>query len=174
MKKLILSFVLLMGVSSINAQTIEEVETFPRNDIFIDPVTLVAVPTLNVSYERLLNKDSGLGVNAVIGIGSISKDFNQISPYYRMYFGKKYARGFFFDGFIPITMMIGTIYNGSDYTRKTYTTVGIGVGFGSKWELKRNLMFELSGGLGRKFGASEGYFDAPITGRLMIGLGKRF
>lgn len=176
MKKLILCFTLLMGVFSINAQSTQTLDEPRRNDIFIDPIMLIGVPMINVSYERLLNKDSGVGISAMIGFGEISKDFSQFSPYYRMYFGKKFAHGFFFEGFIPLTMLRGRTYhnNTNSYTTNTQTTIGIGVGFGGKWELKRNFMFEVSAGIGRKFGATHSYFDGPITGKGMLGIGKRF
>lgn len=149
-----------------------------RNDVMISPIELIAGPTLNVSYERLLNKDSGIGINAIILLDSGDSDSglqSQISPYYRMYFGKKYGAGFFVEAFVPITMSNDYVYvpySGSGYEKNT--TIGAGIGFGGKWVARKNIVFEVSGGVARRFGMSDEYDDTPITGKGMLGIGYRF
>ncbi len=148
-----------------------------KNDIMIDPIFIIAGPILNVSYERLLNEDAGIGINALANLDSDSDTFSQISPYYRMYFGKKFASGFFVEGFVPITTTEGYRSNydyNSDsyhYSEKKYTTIGLGIGFGGKWVVKRNIVFEASTGIGRRFG--NGNYD-NITGKGTLGIGYRF
>ncbi len=179
MKKLLFSAVFMATFFNVQAQ---ETESSAQNDIMISPIELIAGPALNISYERLLNKDSGIGINAVWLLddaddGGLS---SQISPYYRMYFGKKYASGFFVEGFVPITTSSDTtwnyVYNQGGYPQSYYTedkntTVGVGIGFGGKWVARRNIIFEVSGGIARRFGS--GNFD-NITGKGMLGIGYRF
>lgn len=182
MRKLLLSVSLIMGFCA-SAQEKETTTTDRQNDIMISPIELIATPALNVSYERLLSKDSGLGVNAIF-VFKNTEDNNyltsQISPYYRMYFGKKYAAGFFVEAFVPITTSNNATYNysysftGFNYSYYTYekkTTIGAGIGFGGKWVARRNIIFEASVGIARRFG--EGNFD-KITGKGMLGIGYRF
>lgn len=180
MKKLLLIASLAFGFT---AQAQEE-SSDRQNDVLISPIELIAGPALNVSYERLLNKDSGIGINvlALLDNNDDSGLKSQISPYYRMYFGKKYAAGFFVEGFVPITMSndgIHTVNGGPGYfnttvTYKKNTTIGAGIGFGGKWVARRNIVFEASMGIARRFGMNSEYNDTPITGKGMLGIGYRF
>lgn len=153
-----------------------------KNDFTVGPFELIAVPAFNVSYERLLNAENGIGVNVLFGGNQINDNgIFQISPFYRMYFGKKYASGFFLEGFSPInTGNVFTdkeIYNAETNTYhissefKNETSIGLGIGAGGKWVVKRNIIFEVSGGLGRKIVTKD---HTPIVGRWMLGLGYRF
>lgn len=182
MKRLLLTFSIVAGVCA-SAQDMETTTSERQNDIMLSPIELIAGPALNVSYERLLNKDSGIGINGIFvfnnsdGNGNLS---SQVSPYYRMYFGKKYASGFFVEAFVPITSSNDsnynfqyntTGYNQSYYTYEKNTTVGAGIGFGGKWVARRNIIFEVSGGVARRFG--NGNYE-KITGKGMLGIGYRF
>lgn len=182
MKKLLLIVSLVFAVT---AQAQEETSSDRYNDIMISPIELIAGPTLNVSYERLLSKDSGIGINAVLLLNSGDSNDglrSQISPYYRMYFGKRYASGFFVEAFVPITMSNDSIYTvaagpgyfNAYYTYEKNTTVGAGVGFGGKWVARKNIVFEVSGGVARRFGMSAEYNGVPITAKGMLGIGYRF
>lgn len=180
MKSKILVTLLLAAVSMswVHGQSSADQSQYVRkNDIMLDPIFLIAAPALNMSYERILNADVGIGVHALIGLDGL-EDLTQVSPYLRMYFGKDYASGFFLEGFIPITGSEETITkydNAGNFIESRgsrETTVGFGVGLGGKWMLKKNMIFELGGGVGRRF-----YYDGddePITGKWMIGVGYRF
>lgn len=181
MKKIILGICLSFLALNINAQ---ETEKERRNDIMIDPVLLIAVPLINVSYERLLNKDVGLGLNAVISLNDDLDHFRQFSPFVRYYLGRNYASGFFLEGFVPITSEEDyyVLYNFSPNgyyttTEKTgnVTTVGIGFGIGGKWVVKERLVLEISGGIARRFNSSNNEFRvSEATPKLMAGVGYRF
>lgn len=189
MNKLLFFALVTLGITNIQAQ---ETQTSERqNDIMLSPIELIASPLLNVSYERLLSENSGVGINGMFYFGDHQNDnydsgFTQISPYYRMYFGKKYASGFFVEGFVPITMTkdysyfvsAGPGYFNEYYTEQKRTTVGIGVGFGGKWVARKNIVFEASAGVGRRFGneKNNNYENGGdnITGKGMLGIGYRF
>lgn len=176
MKKLVLLLTLAFGIKTMTAQTYDGSTPTAQgmNDIMIDPIFLIAAPAANITYERLLNQDAGLGINAIFGLGRDMENVWQISPFYRMYFGKKFASGFFVEGFVPITYSKSESYwvNNQPQTYEA-TTVGIGVGFGGKWVVKRNIVFEASSGIGRRFGNTEN-LDSVITGKGMLGIGYRF
>lgn len=180
MKKITLSLAFaFLGTSMLLAQETTENTATRQNDIMISPIELIAIPAVNVSYERLLNEDNGIGINGIFYVGNDDEEvrFSQISPYYRAYFGKKYASGFFVEGFLPITMTKEYVYN---YNEGVYaserlvdeTTFGVGVGFGGKWVAKRNIIFEASAGIARRFGGDSG--TSEITGKGMLGIGYRF
>ena len=179
---------IILGITGMYAQTENPTSTSERkNDVMISPIELIASPLLNISYERLISENSGVGVNGMFYFRD-NKDvydsrFSQISPYYRMYFGKKYAAGFFVEGFVPITSTKDYYYTYNyDYVFSTNseevrrTTVGIGIGLGGKWITRNNIVFEVSGGLARRFGSSnkEFYGSDNLTGKGMLGIGYRF
>lgn len=170
-----------LGANTIQAQEIEKLQ---KNDILADPVLLIAVPLANISYERLVSQNKGFGVNTMIKLNNKDKDFKQFSPYFRYYMGKKYASGFFFEGFIPITIQNDINYIYEDHsdlsyqnisrTNKNITTVGVGFGVGGKWIIKDRLVIEASGGIARRFGDFDNYDIGPVTGKVMGGIGYRF
>jgi len=182
MKKLLWAAAFVAGFINIHAQ---ETSGERQNDVMVSPIELIAGSALNVSYERLLNKDSGLGINVILLLenGDSGDGIQtQISPYYRMYFGKKYASGFFVEGFVPITLSndsiyipyVGPGYYDSSYRYEKNTTIGAGIGFGGKWVARKNIVFEASIGIARRFGMSKEYIDTAITGKGMLGIGYRF
>lgn len=184
MKKILFAVAVFTAVFTVQAQE-AVAETPKQNDILISPIELIAIPLLNFSYERLLNENSGVGINGMFYFGNNDDDdeygMTQISPYYRMYFGRKYASGFFVEGFVPITTTKDTYYE--TYTGPGYfnqesrvesnTTVGVGIGFGGKWIARNNVVFEASTGIARRFGMPERY-NSAITGKGMLGIGYRF
>ncbi|WP_228448444.1 DUF3575 domain-containing protein [Chryseobacterium sp. CH25] len=64
---------------------------------------------VEVGFERHLNKHSSLGISTFIVYDQTkNEDMNYyISPYYRYYFGKKNASGFFLEGFGMLTSIDG-------------------------------------------------------------------
>lgn len=182
MKKISYVLCALLCTLSLNAQQNEDAPR--KNELMLDPIVLVAASVINVSYERLLSENSGVGINALAYLGN--KDdhdaFSQFSPYYRMYFGKKYAAGFFVEGFVPVTTTSYNYYydyyNGNGYyhppykEEKTATTIGIGVGFGGKWLTRNNILFEVSGGVARRFGDHAHVSELTLKG--LLGIGYRF
>ena len=184
MKKNLFLTALFAGIFSVNAQETTSTSDVRQNDIMVSPIELIAVPALNISYERLLNESAGLGINGLFYFDNNDDDhtMSQISPYYRMYFGKKYASGFFVEGFVPITVSTDTIYEynygpGYSYTspkEETISTVGIGIGFGGKWVARKNIVFEASTGIARRFGIDPDSDVSNITGKGMLGIGYRF
>jgi hypothetical protein len=188
MKKIscLLTCIVTFIVLNANAQTKETTNKVKRqNDVMISPLELIITPLLNISYERLINENSGIGLNVLAYLGGDEYDtgFSQFSPYYRMYFGQKYASGFFVEGFLPVTTThdVYYLYNGgSSISTQRRTTLGAGIGLGGKWIAKRNIVFEASFGMGRRFGSATptggNNFDQDfnITGKGMLGIGYRF
>ncbi|TRX23444.1 DUF3575 domain-containing protein [Flavobacterium franklandianum] len=176
MKKL---FVLLcISIFTLGYSQDDKLTDFKRNEIKGNALFLV-LGAVEVTYERLPNENSGLGVSLFF---VSEEDFDtsfSLTPFYRAYFGKKPAAGFFVEGF----SMINTGKNGSysyyDYNTNTsynvegekYTDFALGFGLGSKWVHKRGFVFEINAGIGRNLFSNN---SPEVVGRGGITLGYRF
>lgn len=137
------------------------------------------------SYEYNINEESSVGASVFIPFSTdedISSDINYyISPYYRHFFGKKFAAGFFVEGFA----MLNSVDRGESYyeypadapvlieNENNYTDLALGIGLGGKWVTKRGFVFEINAGLGRNFFNSD-ESDVDLVGKLGFNLGYRF
>jgi len=181
MKKLLLFLCLSFATFGYSQE--ENQINFPKNEIKGNALFLVA-GALEVTYEKLLNEESGLGVSLFVSYDENINTKFSLTPYYRFYFGKKPAAGFFVEGFGML----------NSYTQETYyyayedfppyntletvikdntTDFALGFGIGSKWVTKKGFLFEINAGVGRNlFNSSE--TDYEIVGRGGITLGYRF
>lgn len=174
MKKL----VVLLCLSVMTFGHSQEKVEFKRNEIKVNALFLV-LGAVEATYERLINDDSGLGVSLFL---VSEEDFDtsfSITPYYRAYFGKKPAAGFFVEGFSMISTGKNGSYYNYDYNTnssyyvegKKYSDFALGFGVGSKWIHKRGFLFEINGGIGRNLLNDN---SPEIVGRGGIILGYRF
>ena len=174
MKKIFLAL-FLATITFGHSQETQKVD-FKRNEIKGNALFLVA-GALEVTYEQLLNEESGVGVSLFVPYeNEIDVNFS-LTPYYRFYFGKKPAAGFFVEGFGMLNSYDDSIYteanNYSSYDDVTRTDFALGFGLGAKWVTKKGFIFEINGGVGRNlFNSSDTDFE--IVGRGGITLGYRF
>ena len=132
------------------------------------------------TYERLLSEESALGVSLFFSYDeNIDTNFS-LTPYYRFYFGKKPAAGFFVEGFGMLNNYEYRYYNNSYDPNLTLnegntTDFALGFGLGGKWITKRGFVFEINSGVGRNlFNSASQDNDFEIVGRGGITLGYRF
>lgn len=149
---------------------------FPKNEIKGNALMLVS-GAVEVTYERLINEESGLGVSLFVAYDNdIDTNFS-LSPYYRFYFGKKPAAGFFAEGFGMLDSYTqeagGDLFSNYSGPEKNITDFALGFGLGGKWVTKRGFVFEINGGIGRNLFNSNGT-DHEFVGRGGITLGYRF
>lgn len=150
------------------------------NELKLNGVMLL-IGAFEASYERNLAEDSSVGVSFFIPYDqeNLDADLNYyVSPYYRMFFGKKYAAGFFVEGFGMLNSIDREMThfddNGNFIIReKNVTDFAVGFGLGGKWVTKRGFVFELNAGIGRNlFNNDES--DYLIVGKFGFNLGYRF
>jgi hypothetical protein len=159
-----------------NAENKNTLENF--NEIKINGLFLV-LGAFDVTYERTINEESAFGINVFLPFDDeISDDINYyISPYYRFYFGNKYAAGFFVEGFGMLNSTNDYRFsdNGSDpFLQKENTTdFALGIGLGGKWITNSGFIGELNLGLGRNLFNNDRY-DYEIIGKVGVSLGYRF
>jgi hypothetical protein len=175
MKKLVL-LLFLVSFTFGYSQEKEQVD-FKKNEIKGNALFLVA-GALEVTYEHLLNEESGIGVSLFVPYdNSINTNFS-LSPFYRFYFGKKPAAGFFVEGFGMLNSYTQQASTGSFFTNyvgpeKDVTDFALGFGLGAKWITNKGFIFEINGGVGRNLINSNDK-DFEIVGRGGITLGYRF
>ncbi len=132
-----------------------------------------------LTYERILGDNSGIGLSVAARFDDDSNYKFILLPYYRMYFGKMQASGFFIeanaglfsheDGYDFTYSENGVIVNSGSYS-VSENSFGMGVAAGGKFLNKNGFFGEGYLGLGRMFN-SELEVNYPRWG---ITLGKRF
>ena len=154
----------------------------PKDEFKINAFNLIAFTFVDLSYERLLNEEASLGVSVLFNVGEDNEILDyfrtfSITPYYRQYFSKQYAEGFFVEGF-------GMLNSGEDYyftyddqgnesnSGENYTDFALGISIGGKFVTQRGFIAEIYTGLGRNLLGDE--FAPEIVGRGGISLGYRF
>ncbi|MCK5401111.1 MAG: DUF3575 domain-containing protein [Flavobacteriaceae bacterium] len=172
MKNAILISFLILSIFFTNAQEKDEINN--ANEVKINGLYLV-LGAVEVTYERLLNEESGVGVSVFLPIDDeINDDIDYyISPYYRMYFGKKYASGFFVEGFGLLSSIKEYTFDSfGNFNEESVTDFALGIGVGGKWITKRGFLAELNFGVGRNLFNGDSIDD--YVGKLGITLGYRF
>lgn len=148
MKRLIFIFALAHAFNLLAQERYAE-----KNELRLNPIYLFGTNSVfpEVSYERTLSHRSALGLSVGFLMGLEDK-FNYVDdfishnfsvlPYYRHYFGKKPARGFFIEGNSIILLRESFLEDGDEWK------LGIGLGIGAKFEIRNSwsIGFVLGGG----------------------------
>ena len=181
MKNYSIAFFMLCAVMVSQAQN-DSIKSanFAQNEVKLNAIFLL-LGAFEASYERNISEKSSVGVSALIPFDrdDLDTDLNYyVSPYYRMFFGKKYAAGFFLEGFgmlnstsdLYLYQLNGTYF----YKEQSITDFALGFGLGGKWFTKGGFVFEVNGGLGRNL--LNGKSDAGVTlvGKFGFNVGYRF
>jgi hypothetical protein len=158
-------------------------EAFGRHEIKINGLNLV-LEAFEINYEHNLSTQTSLGLGMIIPFnsdkysGDFVYDFSfMANPYFRVFFGKKPAQGFFVEANGSLASLNVYYYdffnqNGAFWntTRKeTEFAFGLGIAAGGKFVLNDKFVAEIYAGLGR-------YLNQESLGypRLGINVGYRF
>ena len=155
-----------------------EADNNPTSEIKLNALFMV-VGAFDATYEYLVNDESGIGLEVFVPFDdNIDIDY-YISPYYRMYFGNKYASGFFLEGFgmlnkstVAELVMFDSNGNITRTESEDETNFALGIGVGGKWYTKSGFVGELSLGIGRNLVESD--YDNDFVGKIGITVGYRF
>jgi len=155
----------------------------------INTFNLIAFAAIDISYERLIDKNSSYGVAVFYNFSDYAdsdiafpKKFS-ITPYYRWFFSEnKYARGFFIEGFGMLnTYQDNYSYDfNSNYGKiETQTSFALGISVGGKFVITEGFTAEVLAGVGRNLIKGESHesyqdFQNEVIGRFGISLGYRF
>lgn len=182
MKKIMLAAILSITSLSTYAQQIDITQNGQGdNELKVNVTNLIGFQWFDFGYERLINEESSVGVGILFSSADNDSALDEyrtfsLTPYYRHFFGKKYAQGFFVEGF-------GMIHSGKEeifhhtldanqtITEEKYTDFALGVSVGMKIVSRRGFVAEIYGGIGRDvFGNS----NIEVVSRGGISLGYRF
>jgi len=155
------------------------------NELKINMTNLIGFKWADIAYERTLNEESSIGISVLTRLGSDKNNDSgldeyrtfSITPYFRQFFGKKYAQGFFVEGFAMVhsgedqTYDYDSITQNGSYSSDNYTDLAIGLSAGAKFITKRGFVAEIYLGLGRDVLDNSGL---DVVGRGGIALGYRF
>ncbi len=181
MKKAFLILVLFVSISNIQAQEDTTEITEKRNELYINMTNLIGFKWIDIGYERILNEESSIGIGTLISLDKNVDGLDayrtfSITPYYRHFFSKKYAQGFFIEGFAMLHSGREEFYDYNEiymrgYYEKNYTDFAIGISAGAKFVTKRGFIAEIYMGIGRDL---LGDNDIEIVGRGGIAIGFQF
>lgn len=180
MKKTLLVTFVLFSFFSAKAQNETNLNPYEKNNEIKLNVIAPLSGAFQAGYERHLNHKSSLGISFYkVYDNTNNEDLNySISPYYRRYFGKKYASGFFAEGFGMLTSIDGKkIYDTDDHSTFTenpdVNDFALGLGLGGKWTTKSGFTFEINAGYGfLLFNANK--TDHNIVNKIELNVGYRF
>ncbi len=156
----------------------------PQNELKLNVFNLIAFKFADLTYERLINEETSFGFGLLFRIGEYDEDIGydrsfSFTPFYRKYFSRSYASGFFVEGFAMLNSGNEDVY--ADFDEQTgnlirsdeqYTDFALGVSIGGKFISKRGFLAEVYGGIGRNFLDSD--FAPEVVPRGGISLGFRF
>ena len=170
-----------LGFSQVDSTKV----SFSKNEIKANGI-LVLAGFPEVSFERLLNEQASFGTSIGVSLVTDAEIKFMFTPYYRQFFGKGIAKGFFVEGFASLNSIkvpeekyyaydpiVGDyIANPSD----SYIDFALGLGIGAKWISKNNVIFELNAGLGRNLRNNDknDFYDHTFIGRGGLSIGYRF
>ena len=175
-------FILFSTVLSTSLYAQEDIElNNPKHEIKLNMTNIIAFKWFDVGYEYILNEESSIGVGTLISLdpndntGLDEYRTFSLTPYYRHFFSRKYAQGFFVEAFTMLHSGKEDIYydniDDSYKVEGNYTDLAIGVSAGGKFITKRGFIAEIYLGLGRDM---LGQSDIEVVGRGGIALGFRF
>jgi len=183
MKTRILTVLLFATFFYSNAQdtTADVVDEVRKNELKVNMTNLIGFKWADFAYERVINEESTFGASVLFaldndddsGLDEIRKF--SLTPYYRHFFSKKYAQGFFVEGFGMIHSGEDEFFvddiNGGRFTEQNYIDFAIGVSAGAKFVTKRGFVAEIYLGIGRDL---LGKSEIEVVSRGGIALGYRF
>ncbi|MGB6037661.1 MAG: hypothetical protein WBG42_15405 [Cryomorphaceae bacterium] len=177
--KNLLTLLLAFSLTATFAQTDSEIKDRRNglNELKFNAGTAL-FELLELSYERVLNNDMGVGMS--VSYSSLEgQDYRgSILPYFRFYPSEKQvASGFFLEANTGVIFSESTGYfirdSNGQYVEddEQFVSFGFGVAVGGKFISRTGLFGEIFGGIGREF-LDESYIE--VYPRVGLNFGYRF
>jgi len=166
-----IAFIVILVICLTSHAQEKSVAEYPHNEIKLNAFNLMAYQAIDLSYEYLQHKNHTLGIGILFKLHEVepqdkyltleideNRNFS-ITPYYRRYFSKKYAKGFFIEGFCMLT-------SGKEFTKdreiinengmieertvtsSIYTVLHFGISLGIKMVSKNDFAVDIYFGVG--------------------------
>jgi len=152
-----------------------------KQEVKADLLDILALRSLDVSYERILNDEASYGLSVFVNFEPESSDFRynedfQIVPYFRQNFSKVGSFDFFGEVFGSLNFGdtdekkndLGVVIEKSE----NYTDFALGLGAGLKHVSTNGYIFEIHGGIGRNLFDTDK--SSSVVPRFGINVGKQF
>ena len=184
MKKITLILLTCFSLTAFSQEKSYQQDENKKHEVKLNALGLLTSEWIDVSYEYLINEESSFGVGLQFGLDDnniITDTYRTFSltPYYRRYFSKKYARGFYVEGFGMLHTFKDDYYifdillpGGNILLDEKRTNFALGIAVGGKFVSKGGFAVDIYGGLGRNIGNNQ--YDYDVVGRIGISLGFRF
>jgi len=185
MKKTITIILLLVTFTCFSQ---EEESKKKSNEVKLNVFNALIFKSLDLTYEYLINDESAVGISFFVNLNDDYSDgptYNEefaITPYYRHFFSRKYAMGFFIEAFGMYNKQeLDEYYYYDDYyfeepdiTPGATNNFALGFSLGGKFVSSKGFIFEFFGGIGRNLFTSNDLSNTEFVPRLGISLGYRF
>lgn len=138
----------------------------------------LSLGAIDFEFERTLNSHSSLGMSFKQAFDTGQN--SEVAAFYRYYFGKKYASGFFIEGF-------GMYHSKYEYLFSTGSSpstlndvyrfgndFALGLGIGYKLVSKKGLILQAHLGAGRNLFNGKNSYGELFPGKAGISIGYRF
>lgn len=183
MKKLVPILLLCLSVNVFAQEDPLPQDTDKKHEIKFNAVGLIFSEWIDFSYEYLINEESSFGIGLQIGLddeNDIDDTYRKfsITPYYRRYFSKNYARGFYVEGFGMLHRTEGEYFDfdvisgSGSFIEETNTNFALGFSVGGKFVSKGGFTTDLNLGVGRNLGDNN--FESDVIVKVGVSLGYRF
>lgn len=142
------------------------------NEIKLDVFDILALKTLDVSYEHVLNTESSVGLSILFNFEKTAsfrykQDF-ALTPYFRQHLFDRGNVNFFGEFFGSLNSGEETV----DDIEEDYTDFAFGIGFGGKYVSENGFVLDIHAGIGRNLFNTD--ISPEIVPRVGISVGKRF
>ncbi|MCY1518303.1 hypothetical protein D9M68_530180 [compost metagenome] len=138
-----------------------------NNELKINAL-FIALGLPEITYERILSNNRGLGVALVIGTNNEYRIKYAINPFYRWYFGQKKANGFFLEGNMNALYQKESTYDDD----KGGLNFSGGIAGGAKFFSRNGIFAEAYLGYNRTLGGAR--LLGSTYPRMGLTIGKRF
>mgnify|MGYP001582062476 FL=1 len=166
MKKILFLVVLAMSVAS-SAQNNKEIK--------IDIFDVLALKSLDISYEYIMNEESSVGISVLSNFEKKAASFRYsqklvVTPYYRQHLFQRDNVNFFGELFGAVNT--GDLDPEELGDPDSYTDFALGLGFGGKYLSENGFVVDFHAGIGRNLFNTD--LSKEVVPRIGISVGKRF
>ena len=185
MKKIITITLLFIAASAFAQEVIKKEKS---HEIKINAFNTIIFKSIDLSYEYLINDESSVGVSFLVNLNDENSDgpnYNEtfaLTTYYRHFFSRKYAWGFFMEAFGMYNTQESDNYDyyyedvnyiSSHSVHKT-DNFALGISIGAKFVSQKGFVFEFFAGVGRNLFTSDSSNNYELVPRLGTSFGYRF
>lgn len=170
-------FIIMLFVSAVSyGQFDNSNPTKNRTEVKFNALS-VSLNAIDFEFERTLNNHSSVGISFKHTFNS--GRYSEIAAFYRYYFGKKHASGFFVEGFGMYHSKHASLRGvlaplSANGSRQFSYDFALGVGIGYKWVSKTGLILQAHLGAGRNIFNGKKSYGELFPGKAGISIGYGF